>query len=79
MIQRIAKIEGWVRKERTSLDSWRGYWGPFLTPEEEKEISDESFEDDPKAIAEREPKYRNKYKESMSSSSTLAWADDTYK
>ena len=79
MIQKIAKLENWTRKERSSFDSWTGYWGPYLTPEEEQEIQDGSFEDDPRAIAEREPRYRDKYKESMSSSSTLAWIDDTYK
>ena len=78
-IQRIAKLEGWTRKERTSFDSWKGYWGPYLTPEEEQEIQDGSFEDDPKAVAEKEPRYKNKYKESRSSPSTLAWVDDTYK
>ena len=79
MIQKIAKLENWTRKERSSFDSWTGYWGPYLTPEEEQEIQDGSFEDDPKAIAEKEPRYKNKYKESMSSPSTLAWVDDTYK
>ena len=78
MIQKIARLENWERLERTGIDSHKGYWGPFLTEEESMELCSEKFEDDPRALREERTVLRNKYHVHSSSSSTLAWAEDTY-
>jgi hypothetical protein len=77
-IQKIARLEGWKRKQRSSLDRWNGYWGPYLTTEEESELPETDFRgtDDPRAL-EYEPIYRDKYRNSMSASSSLTF--DYYK
>jgi|TARA_E500000318_G_scaffold104860_1_gene111231 hypothetical protein len=79
-IQRIARLEEWKREKRTSVEGCRGYWGPFLTTEEERELpeSDWSGTDHPDAV-KPEPRYRQKINESYSAPSTLAWIEDTYK
>tara|TARA_R110000796_G_scaffold164528_2_gene281393 strand:- start:3193 stop:3585 length:393 start_codon:yes stop_codon:yes gene_type:complete len=79
-IQKIAKLEGWKREKRNSLEGCGGYWGPFLTTEEEKELpeSDWSGTDHPEAI-KSENKYKEKFNESYSAPSSLAWIEDTYK
>jgi hypothetical protein len=71
-IQKIAKLEGWKRKERNFLDGWGGYWGPYLTTEEEKELpeSDWSGTDHPDAVKPEEP-YRGKRTTRQSASSSL--------
>jgi len=71
-IQKIARLEGWKRKERNSLDGWGGYWGPFLTTEEERELpeSDWSGTDHPDAVKPEEP-YRGKIAEVRSARSSL--------
>ena len=68
-IQKIAKLEG-----------CGGYWGPFLTTEEERELPEHDWSgtDHPDAI-KSEHKYREKFNESYSAPSTLAWIEDTYK
>ena len=73
-IQKIARLEGWKRKERNALDGWGGYWGPFLTTEEERELPETDFRgtDDPEAVKREEP-YRGKYKERHSASSSLTF------
>ena len=77
-IQKIAKLENWKREERNTIDSHIGYWGPFLTIEESLELCDEKFEDDPRALKENKTKWKNKYTIQQSSTSSLAWADNTY-
>jgi len=79
-IQKIARLEGWKREKRNSLDGSQGYWGPFLTTEESLELPESDFKgtDDPTAV-EPEVTYRNKYVERYSAPSTLAWIEDTYK
>ena len=77
-IQKIAKLENWKKDDKNIFDSHKGYWGPFLTPEESEELCAEKFEDDPRAVQEKEQRYRNKYSIQQSSSSSLTWAEDTY-
>ena len=79
-IQKIARIEGWKREKRNSLDGCRGYWGPFLTTKESLELPESDFSgtDDPRAV-EYEPPYKDKYIESNSAPSALAWIEDTYR
>jgi len=74
IIQKIARLEGWRRKERNALDSWGGYWGPYLTTEDERELPESDFRgtDDPRAVLP-EPPYRNKYREDRSASSSLTF------
>ncbi len=76
-ILQIARLEEWKRKKRNCLEGCGGYWGPFLTTEEERELpdSDWSGTDHPEAVKPEKP-YRGKYKEYQSASSTLAWIDD---
>ena len=71
-IQKIARLEGWKRKERNALDGWGGYWGPFLTTEEESELPETDFRgtDDPRAVQREEP-YRGKITTKRSASSSL--------
>ena len=40
MIQKIAKLENWKRDDKNIFDSHKGYWGPFLTPEESEELEE---------------------------------------
>jgi len=51
-----------------------------LTTEEERELPESDWRgtDHPDAV-KPEPKYKQKYTESSSASSTLAWIEDTYK
>tara|TARA_R110000851_G_C12718930_1_gene528234 strand:- start:11 stop:403 length:393 start_codon:yes stop_codon:yes gene_type:complete len=79
IIQKIARLEGWKRDKRSSLDGCNGYWGPFLTTEESLELPESDFSgtDDPRAM-QSEVKYKRKYTESYSAPSTLAWIEDTY-
>jgi hypothetical protein len=74
IIQKIARLEGWKRKERNALDGWGGFWGPYLTTEEERELPESDFRgtDDPRAV-QQEERYRNKYKERSSASSSLTF------
>jgi len=76
-IQKIARLEGWKREKRTSLEGSNRYWGPFLTTEEERELpeSDWTGTDHPDAV-KTEPRYKNKYSESRSAPSTLAWMEE---
>ena len=76
-ILQIARLEEWKRDKRNCLEGCGGYWGPFLTTEEERELpeSDWSGTDHPEAVKPEEP-YRGKYKEHYSASSTLAWIDE---
>ena len=71
-IQKIARLEGWKRRERNALDGWSGYWGPFLTTEEESELPETDFRgtDDPRAVQREEP-YRGKIRTRQSASSSL--------
>jgi len=71
-IQKIARLESWKRKERNSLDGWSGYWGPFLTTEEERELPDWDWSgtDHPDAVKPEEP-YRGKIAETRSARSSL--------
>ena len=71
-IQKIARLEGWKRKERNSLDGWGGYWGPFLTTEEERELPETDFRgtDHPDAVKPEEP-YRGKIAEIRSARSSI--------
>jgi len=71
-IQKIARLESWKRKERNSLDGWSGYWGPFLTTEEERELPDWDWSgtDHPDAV-KPEPIYRGKIAEIRSARSSL--------
>jgi len=73
-IQKIARLEGWKRRERNALDGWSGFWGPYLTTEEERELPETDFRgtDDPRAV-QQEERYRNKYKERSSASSSLTF------
>ena len=79
-ILQIARLEEWKRVKRNSLEGCNGYWGSFLTTEEESELPETDFSgtDHPEAI-KPEPKYKKKYMESSSASSTLAWIEDIYK
>ena len=79
-ILQIARLEEWKREKRNSLEGCGGYWGPFLTTEEQSELPETDFRgtDDPKAVKSEE-RYRQKFKESQSASSTLAWIEDMYK
>ena len=79
-ILKIAKLEEWTREKRNCLEGCGGYWGSFLTTEEEKELPESDFSntDHPDAI-KPEPRYREKYRESYSAPSTLAWIEDSYK
>ena len=74
IIQKIARLEGWKRRERNALDGWGGFWGPYLTTEEERELPESDFRgtDDPRAV-QQEERYRNKYKERSSASSSLTF------
>jgi hypothetical protein len=74
IIQKIARLEGWKRRERNALDGWGGFWGPYLTTEEERELPETDFRgtDDPRAV-QQEERYRNKYKERSSASSSLTF------
>ena len=65
------------RKKRNSLEGCGGYWGPFLTTEQQSELPETDFRgtDDPEAVKPEEP-HRGKYVEHYSASSTLAWIDD---
>ena len=74
IIQKIARLEGWKRRERNALDGWGGFWGPYLTTEEERELPETDFRgtDDPRAV-QQEGRYRNKYKERSSASSSLTF------
>jgi len=76
-ILQIARLEEWTRDKRNCLEGSGGYWGPFLTTEQEKELpeSDWSGTDHPEAIKPEEP-YRGKIREYSSASSTLAWIDE---
>ena len=71
-IQKIAKLEGWKRKERNFLDGWGGYWGPYLTTEEQSELPETDFRgtDHPDAVKPEEP-YRGKLVTRHSASSSL--------
>jgi hypothetical protein len=71
-IQKIARLEGWKRKERNSLDGWGGYWGPFLTTEEQSELPETDFRgtDHPDAVKPEQP-YRGKIAETRSARSSL--------
>ena len=71
-IQKIARLEGWKRKERNYLDGWGGYWGPFLTTEEQSELPETDFRgtDHPDAVKPEEP-YRGKIAETRSARSSL--------
>ena len=50
-------------KERNALEGCGGYWGPFLTTEEQSELPETDFSgtDDPEAVKPEE-RYRDKYK-----------------
>jgi|TARA_E500000318_G_scaffold48840_1_gene45904 hypothetical protein len=76
-ILQIARLEEWKRDKRNCLEGCGGYWGPFLTTEQQSELPETDFRgtDDPEAVKPEEP-YRGKYKEHQSASSTLAWIDD---
>jgi hypothetical protein len=76
MIQKIAKLEGWKREKRTSLEGANRYWGPFLTTEEERELPESDWRgtDHPDAV-KPEPRYKNKYSESRSAPSPLTWTE----
>ena len=76
-ILQIARLEEWKRNKRNCLEGCGGYWGPFLTTEQQSELPETDFRgtDDPEAVKPEEP-YRGKYKEHQSASSTLAWIDD---
>ena len=39
----------------------KGYWGPFLTPEESEELCAEKFEDDPRALKEKNNDMEKQY------------------
>ena len=76
-ILQIARLEEWKRDKRNCLEGCGGYWGPFLTTEQQSELPETDFRgtDDPEAVKPEEP-YRGKYKEHRSASSTLAWIDE---
>ena len=76
-ILQIARLEEWKRNKRNCLEGCGGYWGPFLTTEQQSELPETDFRgtDDPEAVKPEQP-YRGKYKEHQSASSTLAWIDD---
>ena len=76
-ILQIARLEEWKRNKRNCLEGCGGYWGPFLTTEQQSELPETDFRgtDDPEAVKPEEP-YRGKYKEHRSASSTLAWIDE---
>ena len=79
-ILQIARLEEWKREKRNSLDGCNGYWGPFLTTEEESELPESDWRgtDHPDAV-KPEPRYKEKYVERSSAASTLAWIEDIYK
>tara|TARA_R100001163_G_scaffold64687_2_gene59536 strand:- start:74 stop:466 length:393 start_codon:yes stop_codon:yes gene_type:complete len=79
-ILKIAKLEEWKREKRSSIEGSNGYWGPFLTTEEESELPESDFSntDHPDAI-KPEPRYKEKYRENYSAPSSLAWIEDSYK
>ena len=58
-ILQIARLEEWKRVKRNSLEGCNGYWGSFLTTEEESELPETDFSgtDHPEAI-KPEPKYK---------------------
>ena len=76
-IQKIARLEGWKREKRTSLEGSNRYWGPFLTTEEERELPESDWRgtDHPDAV-KPEPRLKNKYSESRSAPSTLTWMEE---
>ena len=76
-ILQIARLEEWKRDKRNCLEGCGGYWGPFLTTEESLELPESDFSntDHPEAVKPEE-RYRGKYVEHYSASSTLAWIDD---
>jgi hypothetical protein len=76
-ILQIARLEEWKRKKRNSLEGCGGYWGPFLTTEQQSELPETDFRgtDDPEAVKPEVP-YRGKYREYNSASSTLTWTDE---
>jgi hypothetical protein len=76
-ILQIARLEEWKRDKRNCLEGCGGYWGPFLTTEESLELPESDFSntDHPEAVKPEE-RYRDKYVEHYSASSTLAWIDD---
>jgi len=80
IIQQMARLEGWKREKRSSLDGCNGFWGPFLTTEESLQLPESDFSgtDDPEAV-ESEARYRDKYRGNQSASSALAWIEETYK
>jgi len=77
-ILQIARLEEWKRKKRNYLEGSGGYWGPFLTTEEERELPESDWRgtDHPDAVKPEEP-YRGKISEISSASSSLAWMDET--
>jgi len=77
-ILQIARLEEWKRKKRNYLEGSGGYWGPFLTTEEERELPESDWRgtDHPDAVKPEEP-YRGKIAETRSASSTLSWFDET--
>ena len=79
-ILQIARLEEWKRDKRNCLEGCGGYWGPFLTTEESLELPESDFSntDHPEAVKSEE-RYRHKYAEHYSASSTLAWIEGTYK
>jgi len=76
-ILQIARLEEWTREKRNCLEGCGGYWGPFLTTEQQSELPETDFRgtDHPDAVKPEEP-YRGKIKEHSSASSTLAWIDE---
>ena len=76
-IQKIARLEGWKREKRTSLEGSNRYWGPFLTTEEERELPESDWRgtDHPDAV-KPEPRFKDKYSESRSAPSTLTWMEE---
>jgi|TARA_R110000787_G_scaffold98814_3_gene203178 hypothetical protein len=80
IIQQIARLEGWKRERRNTLEGCNNFWGPFLTTEESLQLPESDFSgtDDPEAV-QPETNFRNKYVEFRSASSTLAWIGEAYK
>tara|TARA_R110000822_G_scaffold223146_1_gene356379 strand:- start:1548 stop:1940 length:393 start_codon:yes stop_codon:yes gene_type:complete len=80
IIQQIARLEGWKRERRNTLEGCNNFWGPFLTTEESLQLPESDFSgtDDPEAV-QPEANFRNKYVEFSSASSTLAWIGEAYK
>tara|TARA_S200002703_G_scaffold150074_1_gene148169 strand:+ start:439 stop:819 length:381 start_codon:yes stop_codon:yes gene_type:complete len=71
-ILQIARLEDWKRKKRNYLEGSGGYWGPFLTTEEERELPESDWRgtDHPDAVKPEEP-YRGKVAQIKSASSSL--------